>query len=96
MKFIGYKLYNSRKELGLTQSELADKIGCYAADISDWERGKVKPRKSTVKKLASVLNKAMDYFTTRASLFVGLGTSSLLLSLSPLKKKGVKNSLRNF
>ncbi|MDH3796606.1 MAG: helix-turn-helix transcriptional regulator [Flavobacteriaceae bacterium] len=63
MKFIGYKLYKSRKELGLTQGELADKIGCYTADISDWERGKVKPRKSTVKKLASVLNKAMDYFT---------------------------------
>lgn len=45
----------ARKAKGLTQQQLADKIGSYKANISDMELGKVKPGLKTLELLAQYL-----------------------------------------
>jgi len=43
-----------RKQAGLTQQQLADKLGIAKARISEWENGKVEPGYSTVIKIESI------------------------------------------
>jgi DNA-binding XRE family transcriptional regulator len=40
---IGEKLRAYRRALGLTQKELAERLGVIQASISDWERGRCRP-----------------------------------------------------
>ena len=40
-----------RYETGLTQADLARKLGVYATTVSKWERGEQRPRKDTLAKL---------------------------------------------
>jgi len=54
MKF-AQKLRQRRKELGLTQQEVADLWGISAVNISDWERGKWMPESSRLPALAKKL-----------------------------------------
>lgn len=51
-------LVRRRKELGLTQEELAEKAGVSQAYISRLERGKLDPRLSTMRKIRAVLEEA--------------------------------------
>lgn len=41
-------LRQRRKDLGLSQRELADKVSCAQSVISDWESGKVMPQLDSV------------------------------------------------
>ena len=45
-----------RRERGLTQTELAAQIGCYAKDISRWETGTRMPGTVSLVKLATALD----------------------------------------
>ena len=45
-----------REKRGLTQKNLADKIGVAQQHISRWETGKHRPSIDTVQKLAEILN----------------------------------------
>lgn len=49
-----------RRQLGLTQHELADKIGCYPKDISRWESGVHTPTTNMLVKIAAALNCTVD------------------------------------
>ncbi len=49
-----------RKAVGLTQAELAAKAGVRAASVSDIEGGKIDPRLSTLKALASALGLGVE------------------------------------
>ncbi len=49
---VGYKLTEARCTKGLTQKELAEKIGIYQADISNIERGRANPSVQTLQRLA--------------------------------------------
>ena len=49
-----------RREKGLTQSELAAKIGCYAKDVSRWETGARTPGAESLAKLAAALGCTSD------------------------------------
>lgn len=44
LKFLSNRVRERRVELGMSQSELADQIGCYQPDISELEHGKANPR----------------------------------------------------
>lgn len=49
-----------RIERGLTQGQLADKVGCLAKDISRWEKGVHRPGTAYVIKIAAALDCTID------------------------------------
>lgn len=57
------KLKARRKELNLTQKDIADQLGISYQAYSAWERGVKKTSKEKVKKLEQILNVQKGYFT---------------------------------
>ena len=57
------KLKARRKELKLTQKDIADRLGISYQAYSAWERGVKKPSKEKVKQLEQILNVQKGYFT---------------------------------
>ena len=57
---MGEKLRAARQAAGLTQVELAEKVGCTQKDICRWETCVREPMASTLKKLAQALGCSMD------------------------------------
>lgn len=53
---VGKYIYDKRKELGLTQKELAEKIGVTDKSVSKWERGDGLPDVSRLSPLCETLN----------------------------------------
>lgn len=56
---MGEKLREARKAAGLSQAQLAEKVGCSQHHISRWEAGQ-EPKALTLKKLALALGCSMD------------------------------------
>ena len=57
------KLKARRKELKMTQKDIADRIGISYQAYSAWERGVKKPSKEKVKQLEQILDVPIGYFT---------------------------------
>lgn len=57
---MGEKLKAARKAAGLTQEQLAEKVGVQQRDISRWENGQREPGVLIVKKMAQALGCSMD------------------------------------
>ena len=57
------KLKARRKELKLTQKDIADRLGISYQAYSAWERGVKKPSKEKVKQLEQILDVPIGYFT---------------------------------
>lgn len=55
------RLKELRKQAGLTQVELAGKLGIVQSSYADWERGKKKPTQENLVKIAQILNVTVDY-----------------------------------
>jgi len=55
-KIIGKNIAAYRKKLGLTQQELAVKLGLDKGSVSRMEVGRTVPRTNTLQKIANVLN----------------------------------------
>lgn len=53
-------LINARKDIGLTQIELAILMDCQKTTISNWENGYSKPKLTDAFKLANILKKSVD------------------------------------
>lgn len=53
---VGNKIKQLRSERGMTQVELAEKLGVLQKDVSRWELGKVEPKPETIQKISEVLN----------------------------------------
>lgn len=49
-----------RLAIGMTQQQLAEKVGCYAKDISRWENGVYRLRADMLGKIASALDCTID------------------------------------
>src|SRR5947207_4964129 len=56
----GY-LRSLREALGLTQSELARKLGVNKLTVSRWERGELRPRPSSVRAVRSLRNRSAKH-----------------------------------
>lgn len=61
---IGQKIKAIRKNAGLTQKELAQKMGLSFQSIAQWENDLRKPKIETLKKIADALECPIDTFTT--------------------------------
>ena len=57
------KIKARRKELKLTQKDIADQLGVSYQAYSSWERGVKKPSREKVKQLEQILNVPKGYFT---------------------------------
>lgn len=49
-----------RMKRGMTQGQLAEKVGCLSKDISRWETGVVTPRADALVRLAAALECTID------------------------------------
>ena len=72
---LGSQIKAIRKKRGLTQKELADKLGVTASVISQYETGARNPKQSTIERLTSVLNctygiEAVISDNTQANIFL--------------------------
>lgn len=63
-----------RKELGMTQAQLADALGVAQNHISRWERGTVNPRADTLRKMADIFSCHMDDITPAVKKLKGKDT----------------------
>ena len=55
-KGIGKRIRDARKAAGLTQEELAERIGTSSVAVAQWETGRRNPKMGTVSKLAAALD----------------------------------------
>ena len=62
-KLLGEKIYHQRKVKGLSQEDLADKIGVSRQAISKWETNAMQPTLDNVKSLCTVFDVCIEYFT---------------------------------
>lgn len=58
---IGKKIANTRKELGITQVELADKMAVTRQTVSRWESEAALPDVEKISQIATILNVSCDY-----------------------------------
>ena len=59
---ISKKIKVLRKTRGLTQEQLAEKLGCQRATISNYEIGRRFPHIKELEKIADVLGVSLEYF----------------------------------
>lgn len=60
MKKIGEYICSLRKQTGLTQSELSERLGVTAQSVSNWERGESLPDTALLPDIALILNTSVD------------------------------------
>lgn len=61
MSTIGERIKAKRKELGLTQAELGEKLNITDRAVSKWEQGEGNPDMSIIASLATILGVSLDY-----------------------------------
>lgn len=76
--FFGDKIRDARKAAGLTQRQLADKIGVSNTSISNWEQNLSRPDPDTIQHLCWALSVQPNYF------FSGEDTYYSLKNIIPL------------
>lgn len=57
---IGEKIKDLRKSAGLSQAELAFRLGLFQKDVSRWESGTHSPQAETLARLCKALNVSAD------------------------------------
>ncbi|MTI67440.1 MAG: helix-turn-helix transcriptional regulator [Firmicutes bacterium] len=67
MRSIGNKIFELRKKLGLSQKQLADKIGITEASLSRYENDLREPKAEIILRLAECLNCTTDYLLGRTN-----------------------------
>lgn len=55
------RLKGLRKQVGLTQVDVAEKLGISQPAYASWERGVKKPTQDNLVKIAQILNVSVDY-----------------------------------
>jgi transcriptional regulator with XRE-family HTH domain len=61
MKNLGQNIKRLRKERGLSQAQLAEKVECHLSNINRIETGKYTPALETVVRIAATLDVPVDY-----------------------------------
>ena len=78
------KIKEMRLWEGLTQKQLAEKVGLSAHNVGDWERGKAEPSVSDLIKLADAFDCSVDSLVGRKDYGDG-GTGNTSLSKDEIK-----------
>ena len=64
---IGARIQQARDELGITQQELAARLGCTQAALSNYELCKRRLYLTNLEQIANALGKPLSYFTEPAA-----------------------------
>ena len=64
MSDIGWRIVTAREELGITQDELATRLGVDISTVALWERCLTKPRMELLSKIADALQIKLDFLMT--------------------------------
>ena len=67
IKTVGNQIAMLRKQKGLTQNELGERLGVSFQAVSKWERGETLPDTAILLDLAEVLETTVDYILTGGS-----------------------------
>ena len=62
MATIGEKIFRLRRQHGISQEELADKINVTRQAVSKWETGSAVPNSENITALCKLFNVSADYF----------------------------------
>lgn len=60
---VGERVKAARKQAGMTQGELAERLGISYVGVSQWESGRRNPKGSTLERIAEVLDVPLGYLT---------------------------------
>ncbi len=60
MNYVGKQIGSLRKQKGLTQNELGERLGVSFQAVSKWERGETLPDTALLPQLASILETSID------------------------------------
>lgn len=66
-KLVGTQIAHLRKEKGLTQNDLGDRLGVSFQAVSKWERGETLPDTAILLDLANALETSVDFILTGGS-----------------------------
>lgn len=85
---LGQNIRKYRKELKLTQEELAKKVGVIQSNVYRWERDIVVPSLETIKKIANALEVSVDglLFTEKERKRLKVTDKELLDKLTDMDK----------
>lgn len=61
-KDIGHKLQQARENAGLSQEQLASRLGCAQSTLSNYEKGKRRLYLAQLENIAEMLNRPIEYF----------------------------------
>ena len=95
------RLKDLRKEAGLTQVDVAEKLGISQPAYASWERGVKKPTQDNLVKIAQILSVSVDYLLGNSEEVVELDNIELLFrmnskGLTEEEKKVFKKELIEF
>ena len=89
MNEIGRIIKEARKEKGLTQKELGEKLGVSYQMIAQYESGRRKPKIETLKRISAVLGVGLEDFMTDSEISLFESLSNLYLNAGNLIVGGV-------
>ena len=64
MEIIGFRLKKSRRSIGCTQGNLANKLGITSVTVVEWEKGRAEPKPSVLLKWAELTNVSPGWLLT--------------------------------
>ncbi len=79
------KLKQLRKELKLTQGELAVRFGVTQQAIAKWESGHARPETETISRIAGFFGVTTDYLLDMADAFISAGPASSVRIIGAVK-----------
>ena len=77
----GNYLYEKRKAAGLSQNEMAEKLGVTGKAVSKWETGAAKPRTNVLRNLSALLNVPVEELLKKREREKQLKFSSLYIEV---------------
>lgn len=95
------RLKDLRKQAGLTQVDVAERLGISQPAYASWERGLKKPTQDNLVKIAQILSVSVDYLLGNSEEVVELDNIELLFrmnskGLTEEEKKVFKKELIEF
>ncbi len=83
---LGKRIQQARKSFGLTQSELAYRMGISAQSISAFEGGRIIPERKYLEKIAQFTHQPLYFFTGEKATEALARVDAMLTELTALKK----------